>query len=87
MVRRLAGGVVMVAATSTEVAFPLLSMLIVVPVVGALLIAVLSNRRPEYSKLVALLASVGTGALVSMGVCELRQQFIGLSVHKSASVD
>lgn len=53
----------MVAATSTEVAFPLLSMLIAVPVVGALLIAVLSNRRPEYSKLVALLASVGTGAL------------------------
>ena len=53
----------MVAATSTEVAFPLLSMMIVVPVVGALLIAVLSNRRPEYSKLVALLASVGTGAL------------------------
>ena len=53
----------MVAATSTEVAFPLLSMMIVVPVVAALLIAVLSNRRPEYSKLVALLASVGTGAL------------------------
>jgi NADH-quinone oxidoreductase subunit M len=53
----------MVAATSTEVAFPLLSMLIAVPVIGALLIAVLSNRRPEYSKLVALLASVATGAL------------------------
>ena len=53
----------MAAATSTEVAFPLLSMMIVVPVVGALIIAVLSNRRPEYSKLVALLASVGTGAL------------------------
>ena len=59
----LSGGDVMAAATSTEVAFPLLSMMIVVPVVGALIIAVLSNRRPEYSKLVALLASVGTGAL------------------------
>ena len=49
------GGVMMVAATSTEVAFPLLSMMIVVPVVVALLIAVLSNRRPEWPKLVAYL--------------------------------
>ena len=39
----------MVAATSTEVAFPLLSMMIVVPVVGALIIAVLSNTQADDS--------------------------------------
>ncbi|MGA1346380.1 MAG: Fe-S-binding domain-containing protein, partial [Ilumatobacteraceae bacterium] len=38
-------------------------MLVFVPAAGALAIAVLSRRRPEYMKLTALLASVFTGAL------------------------
>ena len=53
----------MVAATASAVSFPLLSVLVFLPAAGALVIAVLSKRRPEYMKLVALLASVGTGAI------------------------
>jgi NADH-quinone oxidoreductase subunit M len=53
-----------VAATGgPELAFPILSMLVFVPAAGALLIALLSRRRPEYMKLTALLSSVLTGAL------------------------
>ena len=40
--------------------FPILSMLIIVPAVGALLVALLSRRRPEEMKLVATVASVAT---------------------------
>ena len=43
--------------------FPILTALIVVPAVGAVATLVVSNRRPELVKLVALLASVVTGAL------------------------
>ncbi len=43
--------------------FPLLTSLIVVPAVGALLVAVLGDRRPEWVKLTAALVSVATGAL------------------------
>jgi NADH-quinone oxidoreductase subunit M len=43
--------------------FPILTSIIVVPVVGAILTLIASNRRPELVKLVALLASVATGAL------------------------
>ncbi len=38
-------------------------MLIVVPTIGALLVACMSNRRPEWVKLTALLTSVLTGGL------------------------
>ncbi len=38
-------------------------MLIVVPAAGAVVITVLSKRRPEYMKLVAAIASVATGAM------------------------
>ena len=46
------------------ISFPILTMLIVVPAVGALLVASLSNHRPEWVKLTALLtsASVDLGA-------------------------
>lgn len=57
----------MIAATShamthPEVAFPVLTVLIAAPAIGALLVAVSSNRRPEFAKLLALLTSVFTGA-------------------------
>ncbi len=45
------------------IGFPILSMLVFVPVGGALLITLLSKRRPEYMKLVAAIASVVTGAM------------------------
>jgi len=43
--------------------FPILTMLILAPAVGSLAVAVLSKRRPEFVKLVAILSSVFTGAL------------------------
>jgi NADH-quinone oxidoreductase subunit M len=43
--------------------FPILTALIVVPAVGAILTLLVSKHRPEVVKLVALLASVVTGAL------------------------
>jgi NADH-quinone oxidoreductase subunit M len=43
--------------------FPILTALVVVPAVGALVLALLSNRRPEWIKLTALLLSTFTGAL------------------------
>jgi NADH-quinone oxidoreductase subunit M len=45
------------------ISFPILTMLVVVPTVGALLVASLSNRRPEWVKLAALLTSVLAGGL------------------------
>jgi NADH-quinone oxidoreductase subunit M len=53
----------MFAATDSQVGFPILSMLVLVPVFGAALVAVLSARRPEFVKLTAVLSSVFTGAL------------------------
>ena len=43
--------------------FPILTALIVVPAAGAILTLLVSKRRPEVVKLVALLASVVTGAM------------------------
>ena len=43
--------------------FPILSVLVFVPVAGALLVTLLSKRRPEYMKLVAAIASTATGAM------------------------
>jgi len=51
------------AETSASLGFPILSMLIIVPAVGALIVALLSRRRPEEMKLVATIASVATGAM------------------------
>ena len=50
----------MLAAT---VDFPILSTMVIVPAVGALAVIVLSNRRPEFVRLVALLTAVLTGGL------------------------
>ncbi|MBI4884838.1 MAG: NADH-quinone oxidoreductase subunit M [Actinobacteria bacterium] len=43
--------------------FPILTLLVVVPAVGALLVAVISKRHPDLVKVTALGASVLTGAL------------------------
>jgi NADH-quinone oxidoreductase subunit M len=43
--------------------FPILSALILLPLLGAIVVTLLSNRRPEYVKLAAALISVGTGAM------------------------
>ena len=43
--------------------FPILSLLILVPAISAVVVAAMSNRRPEWIKLTALLSSVATGAL------------------------
>jgi NADH-quinone oxidoreductase subunit M len=43
--------------------FPLLTTLIVLPAVGALVVGLLPNRRPEYVRPVGLLFAVATGAL------------------------
>lgn len=53
----------MVAATEGTLGFPILSMLIALPVVGAIVITLLSKRRPEYVKLVAIVTAVATGAM------------------------
>lgn len=56
----------MMASTEAHAAggnFPILTMLVLVPAVGSLLVAILTKRRPEFVKLVAILTSVFTGAL------------------------
>ena len=70
------GGDAVAAATSAEVAFPLLSMMIVVPVVGALIIAVLSNRRPGI-RTRGLTRLGGHGCAVGVDLCELRHHSSG----------
>ncbi|MTA10382.1 MAG: Fe-S-binding domain-containing protein, partial [Actinobacteria bacterium] len=49
--------------TGATLPFPILTALILVPLVGSLLTLVSSQRRPEITKLIALLSSVLTGAL------------------------
>jgi NADH-quinone oxidoreductase subunit M len=53
------------ASSSAETAtpFPVLTLLILLPLLGSIAIALHSNRRPEYIKLTAALVSVATGAL------------------------
>ena len=53
----------MFAAADGTMPFPILTTLVLVPAVGAVLVAIMSNRRPEWIKLVALLSSVLTGGL------------------------
>ena len=52
------------AGTTSDVgSFPILSALILLPLIGSVLVMVMSNRRPEYTKMVAILFSVGIGAM------------------------
>jgi NADH-quinone oxidoreductase subunit M len=50
-------------AGEATASFPILSALILLPLLGAIVVTLLSNRRPEYVKLAAALISVGTGAM------------------------
>ena len=50
-------------AEHSMLSFPVLSALVLVPVAGALLVALLSERRPEFVKLAALASSVATGGI------------------------
>ncbi len=54
----------MIAAASGEVlSFPILSALVILPLIGSILVALLGKSRPEWIKLGALTSSVTTGAL------------------------
>jgi NADH-quinone oxidoreductase subunit M len=53
----------MLAVETGPVAFPILTALIITPLVGAIIIALLPKSRPEYPKMVALVMSVATGAM------------------------
>ena len=53
----------MIAASGASVSFPALSLLIFLPIIGSVVLALLSERRTEYVKLAALLTSVATGAI------------------------
>jgi NADH-quinone oxidoreductase subunit M len=46
-----------------DTSFPILSAIVFVPAIGSLLVAVTSRRRPEWTKLIATLVSVATGAM------------------------
>ena len=51
------------AESARSLPFPILTALVLVPLAGSILTLLASNRRPELTKLVALLTSVFTGAL------------------------
>jgi NADH-quinone oxidoreductase subunit M len=53
----------MLAAEGAPIAFPILTALIVTPAIGAGLVALSSRHRPEWTRMIALLASVATGAM------------------------
>ena len=64
----------LIAAEGAEaaygVSFPILSAVVLTPVVGAILVTVISERRPEIVRQVAVLFAVATGAL-TIGVLAL----------------
>jgi len=53
----------MLAASSSTIAFPVLTSLVAVPLVGAALVIFFGRIRQEWTKLTALLTSVTTGAI------------------------
>ncbi|MFM8504812.1 MAG: NuoM family protein, partial [Acidimicrobiaceae bacterium] len=50
-------------ASSQALSFPILSALVVLPLLGSIIVALLGKSRPEWVKLGALVSSVTTGAL------------------------
>jgi NADH-quinone oxidoreductase subunit M len=60
-----------------SVPFPILSMLIFLPAAGAVIITLLSKRRPEFMKLVAGITSVATGAMSVWLMVEFNQADAG----------
>ena len=53
----------MLAASQSAVAFPILTALVVVPLIGAAAVLGFGRARPEWTKMSALVASIATGAL------------------------
>lgn len=53
----------MIAAESVGIAFPILTMLVLLPAFGALVVSLISRSRVEWVKLAALVTSVVTGAM------------------------
>jgi NADH-quinone oxidoreductase subunit M len=53
----------MLAADTGPIAFPILTALILVPIVGAALVALVPKSRPEIPKVIALMSAVGTLAM------------------------
>ena len=53
----------MLASDTGPIAFPILTAIVLLPITGALLVALMPKSRPEYPKMLALLSSAGTGAL------------------------
>ena len=51
------------SALHSPASFPILSALILLPVLGAVLVTLVSDRRPEWTKLIATLFSVGVGGM------------------------
>ena len=53
----------MLAADTGPIAFPILTALVLTPIVGAILVALTPKTRPEITKVIALMSSVGTAAM------------------------
>ncbi len=53
----------MIAASTESLSFPILSVLVILPLVGAIIVSLLGKSRPEWMKLAAMTSSVSTGAL------------------------
>ncbi len=51
------------AESSLDLGFPILTAIVIVPIVGALLVALTPKSRPDYAKLIAILSSVATAGL------------------------
>jgi NADH-quinone oxidoreductase subunit M len=52
-----------IAASAEVLNFPILTLLVVLPVIGSIVVALLGGSRPEWMKLAALVSSVTTAAL------------------------
>ena len=52
----------MIAASTEVLSFPILSALVILPLVGAIVVSLLGKTRPEWMKLAAMTSSVATGA-------------------------
>lgn len=53
----------MIAVESSVVAFPILTMLVLLPLFGAIVVSLIGRAHPEWVKLAALVTSVTTGAM------------------------
>jgi NADH-quinone oxidoreductase subunit M len=60
--------------------FPVLTALVLVPAISAVLVALMSNRRPEWVKITALLSSVLTGGLSIWLLCAFDKHDAGFQL-------